>query len=250
MKRGRMLLLCAVIGAVSMAQASAQSFHPIRELNTWYTDRTPVDIEIVGSTSMLPQWHQLEPDRALRFRLERAYVSFFSAHKEPGFDLVTFMFDMQTGLPDSLFAAVAHQDRFHEDIPGVPNVPHSERMRRALRISLESDFSSQGLRNLSQHLSKCRGAPVGDGLSSYEWQNRRKDCSRPSLGGSEYVAPYENDLLLEVQCREKTHPGLGCQLRYPFGGFAVEIAFHRDHLPKWREMIERASTFLQSKQYR
>jgi hypothetical protein len=34
----------------------AQAFNPIHALTSWYTDRNLVDIEIVGSTSMLPEF--------------------------------------------------------------------------------------------------------------------------------------------------------------------------------------------------
>ncbi len=43
--------------------AMAQPFDPVRELTTWYTDRSLIDIEVVGSTSMLPDIHRLEPER-------------------------------------------------------------------------------------------------------------------------------------------------------------------------------------------
>ncbi len=137
MKRAAVLFLAVAaaqfifFAAATMGEASAQPFNPIRELTTWYTDRGLIDIEVVGSTSLVPQTHQLEPERLLRFRLERAYVEFFRAQTELGFELVTFGFDLETGLPVSLLSAVVMSGRFHEDIPGVPRVPQRERVRRS-----------------------------------------------------------------------------------------------------------------------
>jgi len=105
----RAVVASVVAGALAFAMTAqtsdlfAEPFKPVRELTTWYTDRTPIDIEIIGSTSMLPQFHHLEPERTLRFRLERAYVGILLAKDEPGFEIVHFSFDMETGLPESLF---------------------------------------------------------------------------------------------------------------------------------------------------
>jgi len=254
MKRGSVFLRVIAIAslgvmAATMTESAAQPFNPIRALSTWYTDRTLVDIEVVGSTSLVPRLHRLEPERMLRFRLERAYVQFFGAQTDPGFELVTFSFDMETGLPESLLAAVATIGRFHEDIPGVPRLPQFERLRRTLMISLKSDRSMESLQRLSDNLRKCRGTQVGGGLWAYEWKDRA-NCFRPAFPkGSQYVASYNNELLLNIQCQEATDPGLGCAVRFPFEGFGVETTFHRDRLSGWREMIERASSYLQSKRY-
>ena len=48
----RLILGTAVIGGVAFATVpvvSASDFNPVRNLTTWYTDRTPIDIEIVSS---------------------------------------------------------------------------------------------------------------------------------------------------------------------------------------------------------
>jgi len=244
------LAAASIICIAAMGRTSAQPFNPIRELTTWYTDRSVIDIEIIGSTSLVRQTHKLEPERTLRFRLERAYIQFFRAQKEPGFELATFGFDMETGLADSLLSAVALSGRFHEDLPGVPHVPQLERMRRSLLISLESDSSMRSLRNLSDSLRQCRGALVGNALWAYE-RRGRPNCYPPAFPtGSQYVAPFDDELLLQIQCQEQSYSGIGCGLRFPFKGFGVEVRFHRDHLPKWREMIDRAKSFLESKQYR
>ena len=49
--------------AATANSASAQAFNPIHTLTNWYTDRNLVDLEIVGSTSMLPEFHKLEPKK-------------------------------------------------------------------------------------------------------------------------------------------------------------------------------------------
>ncbi len=52
--------------------ALSQPFQPITKLTTWYTDRTPIDLEIVASMGQGNEAHLLQPERKLRFRLERA----------------------------------------------------------------------------------------------------------------------------------------------------------------------------------
>lgn len=111
-------------------------------------------------------------------------------------------------------------------------------------ISLASDRSIRALRNASEWIQKCRGAAVGDGLSAYVWEGREK-CFRPSYPrGTQYVAAYD-DLFLRLQCRAEESPGsIGCDLEFPYEGFGVAITFHRNHLPNWRDMIDRAVAFL------
>jgi hypothetical protein len=229
---------------------AAEPFKPSHKLTTWYTDRTPIDIEIVGSSSMLPEFHHLEPVRTLRFRLERAYVDFLVTKGEPGFDIVHFSFDMETGLPEALYFAVGNKRRFHEDFAGVPILPIAERARRTLNISLSSDESAAVLqRNSEVYRKKCQGTPAGNGLWVYEWKDRLESCVRVVYpNGVAYLADFDGSLLLIV-CQEERFPGTGCTLHFPFKGFAVELSFHRDHLRDWRAMIGKANQFLLSKEY-
>jgi hypothetical protein len=244
--KGVLVVALTVLNAVP---TMSQSFQPIRNLTTWYTDRRLVDIEIIGSTSLWPDRHQLQPERMLRFRLERAYVQTLIAERDPGFEIVNFSFDMETGLADALIIAVSRGGRFHEDISGVPRMSQAERLKRGLLIALQSDEPAAALQRGSEGVAKCRGARITDDLLDYDWQGQ-SDCRRPSLPkGSRYIAVY-NDLTLGIECREEKFRGIGCHIRYPFEGFAVKIGFHRDHLLKWREMIERTNEFLRSKQYR
>jgi hypothetical protein len=81
-----MLWLCAFLIAQSLS-AVAQPFNPVRKLTTWYTDRSLIDIEIVGAITTTDT-HKLEPSRVLRFRLERAYVSSLRAKDQAGFESV------------------------------------------------------------------------------------------------------------------------------------------------------------------
>src|SRR5580704_12998938 len=248
------LAVAGVLALAATAQASesfAEPFKPVRELTTWYTDRTPIDIEIVGSSSTLPESHHLEPERTLRFRLERAYVIAIIAKSEPGFDIVHFSFDMETGLPESLFFAVANKGRFHEDFAAVPILPFAEQVHRTLNISISSDGSAAVLEHASDIIrKKCLGASIGDGLSIYEWKNRLEYCQKPTYPNeADYVADYDGGLALRIVCQEERFPGTGCKLHFPFKGFAIELSFRRDHLRDWRMMIDRASEFLLSKEY-
>jgi hypothetical protein len=233
-------------------ETSAKSpFNPLREhpygKPLWLsTDRRSVDIEIIGSTSRLPDIYRLEPERTLRFRLERAYVRYLVAEKTPGLEAVTFAVDMETGLPSYLFDVVSFTDRFHQNIPGIPVVSRADRARRELRISLKSDSAAKWLSSTSDKLKPCRGAEVGPDLQRYEWKDRGGCSGRGGGTEARYVASY-NDLFLNLKC---TDPWIAsCSFPFPFEGFAVEVSFHRDHLLKWREMIKNAESFLQSKKY-
>jgi hypothetical protein len=79
--------LAVALAATVRPGAEDRPFKPLRtKLYTpWNTERELVDIEIVGSTSRNPNSHRLEPERVLRFRLEKAYVSALLAEQEPGY---------------------------------------------------------------------------------------------------------------------------------------------------------------------
>jgi hypothetical protein len=243
-------LLSVVVVNVPMGPASAQPFNPIRKLTTWYTDRSLIDVEIVGSTSLQPDSHRLEPNRVLRFRLERAYLTGLAAQEKPGFEIVSVGVDRETGLAQSLLVAVASKGRFHEEIAGIPLVTHVERVRRTVVINMQSDHSAEQVQRGSAAWKNCLGEPLGDDRFAYEWEGR-KSCRKPSYGKiTRQLVRYDSDLLLAINCREPSFPGIGCKVRFPFEGFAVEITFHRDHLPRWREVVEFATAFLKSKQFK
>jgi hypothetical protein len=76
-------LACGIFGA--SFRAAAGEFQPVRQRLTYSTDTSPVDIEVVGSTSLVPAFHKLIPELVLRLRLARAYVELY-AEREPGFE--------------------------------------------------------------------------------------------------------------------------------------------------------------------
>jgi hypothetical protein len=112
------LLIVSVLFATS---GMADAFKPIRERLTVSTDMTPIDIEVVGSTSLLPRVHELIPELIVRFRLESAYVSLW-AEREPGFEILSIGVDLETASPMSLFETVILGPRFGRDIPGIPKL--------------------------------------------------------------------------------------------------------------------------------
>jgi hypothetical protein len=246
------LISCAAVTALVSFVAVAQErpFSPIRKLTTPDTDRSLVDIEIVGSTSRLPEVHKLEPERMLRFRLERAYIYTLNAKAEPGFEIVSLLVDVKTGLPTALFDAVSLRGKFHEDIPGIPDIPRAELLERTLLISLTSEMSAAALRRGSEGIAKCLGAKQSDELFEYNW-NGGQNCFLPSYTrGSQYVGLYENNIFLRIMCENNEGPRLDCELTFPFEGFGIRILFSRVHLASWRDMIGHTVEFLKSKQYR
>jgi hypothetical protein len=96
----------------------AEAFKPVRERLVFSTDMNPIDIEVVGSTSQVPQFHQLIPELVARFRLARAYVELY-AEREPGFELLSIGVDLETASPMSLFDTVILGPRFGKDIAGI-----------------------------------------------------------------------------------------------------------------------------------
>jgi hypothetical protein len=240
--------LVATLGTAAPDRAATEPFKPIRELATWYTDRRLVDLEVVGLTGTGPERRQPEAGHILRFRLERAYVDKLIVEK--GLQIVGFAFEMENGLPISLYEAAANTGRFRENVAGIPVLQPPERARRTLLVSISSDSSSAAIESSNESNSKCAGAPLGNGLRAYDSANG-KLCARPSYSrGSLHVANYGNNLALRIQCQAESFPGMGCHLRFPFEGFGVDLNFHRDHLMQWRTMIDRADAFLKSKQYR
>jgi hypothetical protein len=243
-------LAAATCVGLGMATAEERPFNPIRSVSTAPTDRTLVDLEIVGSTSLVPEQHRLEPERVLRLRLERAYILTLLTKPQPGFELVNLRFDVKTGLPMSLFDMVALRGKFHEDIPGIPDLSQIESIERAFSITLTSEMSASILERGSVGISKCRGVERGDGLFAYDW-NADKHCFFQSYTrGSQYVARYDDKMFLRIMCENSNYPIIDCELVFPFEKFGVQVSFNHVHLSKWSEVIDRSAEFLRSKQYR
>jgi hypothetical protein len=235
-------------GAIAMAQE--RPFDPIHKLTTAPTDRTLVDIEIVGSTSLLPEVHRLEPERVLRVRLERAYIYTLSTKEEPGFEIVSLDFDVRTGLPTALFDAVSLRGKFHQDIPGIPDIPRAELLQRTFTVLLSSEMSAAAVVRGSEGISKCRGERVGDELFAYNWNGGQNCFLQSYTRGAQYVGVYHNGIPLQIMCQNNEILSIDCQVTFPFKGFGVRVGFNRVHLPKWREVIDHATEFLRSNEYR
>jgi hypothetical protein len=239
-----LVLLC---GHAMTSATSASDFNPVRKLSTWYTDRTPVDVEVSSSPEAVESANRQASRKNLRFRLERAFVHQLLT----GLDetIVRFGFDMDTGLPDQLIIAVSDRGRFQEIIPGIPNVPFEERLVRTVLVTVKSNFSAVSLQRFGEKLKKCAAAATSSDLINYEMADRNS-CRKPSYPqGSRHLAKYGDTFLL-VECHEPGFRGIGCELLFPFEGFGVQVHFHRDHLSRWRTIVDQAASFLKSKQYR
>jgi hypothetical protein len=234
-----------VLFAISCGAATA--FNPIRERLVVSTDMTPIDIEVVGSTSLVPRLHKLIPELVVRFRLERAYVGLY-AEREPGFEIFNIGVDLETRSPMSLFETAILGARFGKDIPGIPRLLPEELRRRNIRLSIHSDDRAEYLRRFSETIAPCRSQAVENGLWLYE---RKTDC--PGLGAQRFgrIGQLEDTLLTKIECDEALPSSFArCQTEFPFEGFAVRLNFDRDLLPRWREVISFSAKFLESKQYR
>src|SRR6185312_4773214 len=202
----RKFIVCLVLGLSFLPgamPAQPLAFNPVRSLTTWYTDRTPIDIEIVGG---------FDSKSILRFRLERAFVQYLIAHERM---IVSLGLDRDSGLPASLFSAVSPKGEL-ERIPGVPSVPVPERLTRLLNIKIASDSSALSLHQTSDRLRTCAGEPEDKDLLAFNADNSGR-CRRSSFPrGSRHIAKYDDDLLLPIQCHEPGFRGTGCRIRFPF----------------------------------
>jgi hypothetical protein len=244
--------LAVALVATARPGAEDRSFKPLRGkfYTVWNTERDLVDIEIVGSTSLIPGRHRLEPERVLRFRLEKAYVGALLAEQEPGYEIVRFEFDVDTGLPRSFLQAVSRKGPSHRDIPGVPILSEIKQLQGVLSIGIHSDWSTEPLERMSRTMVKCRGRQLESGLFENDPAGGDACLVADYPTRTRYLAPYDGDLSLIVTCEDMAWPSIDCGLRFPYCGFAVELRFNHARLPKWRESVNRAIDFLKSKEYR
>jgi|EndMetStandDraft_8_1072994.scaffolds.fasta_scaffold213549_2 hypothetical protein len=245
-----LLVLMACISREPSTLLAQSAFNPIRKLTTWYTDRNPIDIEVIGSTSRDPRQHVLQPNRALRFRLERAYVTDLVTRAEPGYEIVTFGVDMPTGLPNSIVKARHFGNEKAPDQPlKPPAISWVDGLKNYLAIQIQSEISDQTLVRRSHALQQCAGRALENGLTSYEWVGRPRCYAPGNPGGAKFIAQTDSSLKLLVECQKEDFRGIGCKLKFPFEGFGVEITFHREHLSEWGTMVAYAAKFLESKKH-
>lgn len=244
--RRLLVLVMVVTGFTQMSfSASAQPFDPVSKLTTWYTDRNPVDVEIIASTGQGSEARRVEPERILRLRLERAYIDTVFRAERPAFSSVSLSFDMPTGLPSTLFKVPPEQVELRGDPIHLLSI--DEWASRTLVILLESNSSSDVLPRVSSELNRCKGGKRQDDLFLYD-KDRDRSCIARSLGfGTKYVAQLSEELSLPIQCSDAL---VGCKMYFPFQGFLPSVSFHESHLSHWKEMIKKATEFFQSKQYR
>jgi len=242
-------LLTALCCGKHASFAGDQEFSPVSSnLLGNSTVRSAVDIEVVGSTSVVPHEHRLEPERRLRFRLERAYVTNFMTKEAPGYSLLTLSYDQPSGLPNALIAAVMMRGRFHQDIPGVPDLDREEALRRHIILNIRSDRSTASRRQFLQSFADCVGEAVGNDL----FQTTRASACSPSVypDGQTLLAKIDDVTIAVVECQGDDRWTIGCSMNFDFQDFSVGMTFHRSNLAQWRSLIASAREFLASHQVR
>jgi hypothetical protein len=241
-----MAVLCVAIGAA----AEDRPFRPTRERITFSSDRTPVDIEIAGSTSRLPNAHRLLPHLVLRLRLDRAYVYNFMTKQEPGFEILGLDVDVETRLPSSLFQTAAAGPKSERETTGIPQLPSDELRRRNILIGIHSDHTAGSLAKFRELALRCQGQFLGDDLWSYE-PSQGADCPRVYSHEVKYIGAIGRTRWLEINCDKTSGPTWSrCITRFPFGGFAAQLDFSQRLLTRWREAVSFAENFLTSKRYK
>lgn len=246
MTRLSVLIIMSTLGVTQLSPiARTQPFEPVSQLTTWYTDRNPIDVEIIASTGQGKEARRVEPERILRLRLERAYVSTMFRIGRPSFSSVSLSFDMPTGLPSALFTAPPEQVQLRGD--PIHQLPRVEFASRTLIILLESNNSSDVVPRVSSELNRCRGGKRQDDLFLYDKEQDHSCLARSLAFGTKYIAQVSEDVSLLIRCSDSL---IGCETYFPFEGFLPSVSFHESHLAHWREIIGKATEFLQSKQYR
>lgn len=157
-------VIAIVVSVLASGPAFGQPFDPLRRNLNWSSDRTIIDLQVVGSTSLLVDSHVLQPERQMKLRLERAYVSSFLRQQDGGFELLNLAVDMPTGLPDAVLLAVATKGPSHRLIAGVPVLRHDERMHRSVLIGIRSDRSLSFIEGMAREAAACAEPGVQNGL--------------------------------------------------------------------------------------
>jgi hypothetical protein len=231
--------------AVDPAASVAQQFRPIGQLDSWYTDRNLIDLEIIGTKGQADDAIPVQPARVLRLRLERAYVEFLLHKESPPSTHVLITFDAPTGLPSTLFKAPLEQVEVRSD--PIHRLTRQEWGFRSINLSLNGENLADNVRRVSNELQNCKGAELQSDLFVFE-RGQDEKCFRRSIGpGKRYVAKYSDEILLLLRCSSAL---LGCEVSIPFEGFLVTASFNERHLPNWRDVAERTTVFLHSKQFR
>jgi hypothetical protein len=225
----------------------AQPFEPVRRLSTWYTDRTPIDIEIVAKRDA--ERPEAGRGAVLRLRLERAFVTLLLAQR-PGHEQLMISFDSDTGLPSALFSAKVQNAPFREQFPDVPSLSRLDRIRRTVILHIQGGWPISVTSQIGETLIKCEGKYLGNGLSEYRPSRERNCAPITDPGGSVVIARYRDDLSLRISCEGAYQSEIGCSVVFPFQEFSVGVRFHRESLAIWRGVLERAEAFLKSHQYR
>jgi hypothetical protein len=250
--------LTSVLGFApkSMAEDAlrGQRFDPARERLFWSDDQTLVDVEIAASWGLPPSMQApAPPPFVLRLRLDRAYVYNLAAEGAFGSKVfaIAIAVDSETGLPASLFETVALGPRLGRDLTGIPHLSAEELRRRRLELTIFSNQLAQALPKFHDIALPCRGRPLGDDLWSYESPEGSRCRRGTDLPGVKYVAVVNEASWLDIDCDKLSSPSWSrCVTRVPFDGFALGLNFSRQLLPRWREIVGLADSFLNSKRYK
>jgi hypothetical protein len=234
------------------ARAEDREFNPVStNLLGFSTQRNLVDIEIVGSTSLVPHEHKLQPDRVLRLRLERAYITSFLTQADPGFSILGISVDQPTGLPQALIDAVSLRGRFHQDIAGVPALSRDEAVRRHIMLTIESDRSEISYSDYHKSGAECVQETAGGDLLEMKQlpSSGTNACSRSAYpDGRKWLARRDGASPIVIECHGGGRRVVGCSTNFSYQKFSVRIGFHQTLLARWRDVIAFGEAFLSSRQ--
>jgi hypothetical protein len=239
------VIVSAGLLAMPMAfTATAQPFQPISQLTTWYTDRNPVDIEIVAYQGVDNEARRLEPERVLQLRLERAYLNLLIRKERPISSAALLSFDLPTGLPTALFKAPPEQVEKRGD--PIHQLLSAESTARTIIVLIEGDYTVEAFQQSSRELRLCKGDELQTDLFRYDGK-RDPSCRVRSIGGgAKYVGKLTDTDLVFIKCSSAP---IGCRMRTPFDGFFPSVSFNETHLTNWKNIATKTVAFLQSKRF-
>jgi hypothetical protein len=144
--------ICIATVAMSFT-CSAQPFQPSSSLNSRYTSRNAVDVELFATEGVGNEAHLISPPQVLRLRLERAYLTNLLRTDYPPSSIALIGFDLPTGLPSALFQAPPEQVETRGD--PIHHLAASEWASRAVNVSLIGGNLASGLDHASSKLRQC-----------------------------------------------------------------------------------------------
>jgi len=240
------------IGANATA-ADTRRFEPIKtSLIGASTRRELVDIEIVGSAKSGIEANASKSDRAVRLRLERAFIANFLIDKPRGSSLLSLIVDQRTGLPSAILSGASQQDRRSQGNPEIPGIAYEEAVARQIILNLDSNVSDDTFANYFAEATRCAAESGNSALREIKQEKSvgTSPCARSAYpDGRKWLVRATDGSPAIIECHGFNRPTTThCSTRFVFQRFSVKLGFHESKLHQWFDVVEFGRKFLSSKQ--